>query len=68
MTTQQLFEKLMYNVNRATNEGASIPEVIGILECIKHGLANTVVKTGEQPQVVPVKVLHDGFGRGEGPR
>ena len=68
MNAQTLCEKLMYNVNRAANEGVSTLEIIGVLDCIKLGLAQTVVKPGEQQHVVPVKVLHDGFGRGEGPR
>lgn len=69
MTTNEIFEKLMYTLNRAVQSGTSVAELIGILECVKHGLAASVVQSSEsQSTIVPVTVLHDGFGKGEGPR
>ncbi len=54
MTTTELSEKLMFNVNRALSSGTPTTEVIAVLECIKIALAQTVIKTNRQSAIAPV--------------
>jgi hypothetical protein len=44
MTQDDLFKRLQFICNKAAQEGSSGFEIVGVLELLKHGVCQTVVK------------------------